>query len=222
METKNSNQRLQNLRRLQLARERAEKLNRLKNQNGSGQFSSRRGSLPPDSLNRRRNQFRNPNEVRRYNNLVQRNANPLQKAILKRQQMRRQQELRSRQKMNRPKMSSPRMKLGASSVSRNGDQYPSRYNRRLNQREREQYEAPSYDSPPNIMQDHYDREYSNFNSKSSKPKSFLTTVPMIRVPSLMFIHCRSKSLTMLILKWWLISTEILRKVANFIWSFCNI
>ena len=171
METKNTNQRLQNLRRLQLARERAEKLNRLKNQNASGQFSSRRGSLPPDTLNRRvqrRNQFRDPNEVRRYNNLVQRNANPLQKAILKRQQMRRQQELRSRQKMNRPKMNSPRMKLGASSVSRNGDQYPSRYNRRLSQRE--QYEAPSYDAPPNIMQNHYDREYSNtFNEPFPSP-----------------------------------------------------
>ena len=65
-------------------------------------------------------------------------------------------------------------------------------------------------------------EHSDFNSESSKSKSFLTTVPMIRVPSLMVIHCRSKSLAMLILKWWLISTEILRKVAHFIWSFCNI
>ena len=163
----NSNQRLNNLRRQQLAKSQASKLNRLKTRNNNGQFSSRRGSLPPDAANRRvqrRNQFRNPSDVRRYNNLVQRNANPLQKAILKRQQMKRQQQLRNRQKMNQS-----RMKIGASSVERYGEQYPPpRYNRRLSQRE--QYESPSYDSPPNAMQNHYDREYSNtFNEPFPSP-----------------------------------------------------
>ena len=163
-----SNKRINDLRRLQLAKSQASKLNRFKEPNPSGQFSSRRGSLPPDSFNRRaqrRNQFRNQSDVRRYNNLVHRNANPLQKAILKREQMKRQQQLRNRQKMN-----SSRMRIGASSVSRNGDQYPPpRYNRRLNQR-RDDYDAPSYDSPPNGMQNHYDREYSNtFNEPFPSP-----------------------------------------------------
>ena len=167
MET-NSKQRMNYLRRLQLAKSKAASLNRMKAQNNSGQFSSRRGTLPQDSVNRRiqrRNQFRKPSDVRGYNgnNRPQRNSNTLQKALLKRQQMRRQQHLRNRQKIN-----SSGMKIGASSVSRNGEQYPPRYNRRLNQRG--DYDAPSYDSPPNVMQNHYDREYSNtFNEPFPSP-----------------------------------------------------
>ena len=65
------------------------------------------------------------------------------------------------------KHSNSRMKQGATNIYGSGEQPSRRYTRRLNQGIDN---PPSYNSPPNVMQHHYDKEYSNtFNGPFPAP-----------------------------------------------------
>ena len=171
MET-TTNHRINNIRRLQTAQ--AANINRMKAQNHNSQFSSRRGSLNKNDIDRRvqrRNKFRNSPGVGGFNG-QQVHTNKMKQALIKRQQLKRRQQIYSQLKNRQNvKPGNPRMKLGASTIYGNGEQHqPSnRYTRRLNNRGGDH--PPSYDSPPNIMQNNYDREYSNtFNEPFPSPQ----------------------------------------------------
>jgi hypothetical protein len=180
MET-TTNHRINNIRRLQTAQ--AANLNRMKAQTHNSQFSSRRGSLNKNDINRRvqrRNKFRNASGIGglngqqvQSNKMQQAQSNQMQQALLKRQQLKRRHQLYSQlQNRQKVKPTNPRMKLGASTTYGNAElhQPSKRYTRRLNNRGGGDH-PPSYDSPPNIMQNHYDREYSNtFNEPFPSPQ----------------------------------------------------
>ena len=148
-------------RQVQFAQSQTSKLKLPNTSNNNHNFSSRRG-LIDNNINRRnnvrRNRFSSAVGATRYNNQPQNNAIRLKQALLRRQQIKRQQQKNSKFK-NRRKISSlnNRMKLAPSN----------RYTRKIDSR---RDDAPRYDSPPNIMQNHYDKEYSNtFNEPLRSP-----------------------------------------------------
>ena len=155
------NNRLGANRQVQLAQSQTSKLKLPNTNNNNHNFSSRRG-LIDNNFNRRnnvrRNRFSSAVGAGRYNNQPQNNAIRLKQALLRRQQIKRQQQKNSQFK-NRRKINSlnNRMKLAPSN----------RYTRKIDSR---RDDAPRYDSPPNIMQNHYDKEYSNtFNEPFRSP-----------------------------------------------------
>ena len=148
-------------RQVQFAQSQTSKLKLPNTSNNNHNFSSRRG-LIDNNVNRRnnvrRNRFSSAVGANRYNNQPQNNAIRLKQALLRRQQIKRQQQKNSQFK-NRRKINSlnNRMKLAPSN----------RYTRKIDSR---RDDAPRYDSPPNIMQNHYDKEYSStFNEPSRSP-----------------------------------------------------
>ena len=155
------NNRLGANRQVQFAQSQTSKLKLQNTNNNNHNFSSRRG-LIDNNVNRRnnvrRNRFSSAVGANRYNNQPPNNAIRLKQALLRRQQIKRQQQKNSQFK-NRRKINSlnTRMKLAPSN----------RYTRKIDSR---RDDAPRYDSPPNIMQNHYDKEYSStFNEPSRSP-----------------------------------------------------
>ena len=167
-----TNSRLANNRmRLQTAKAQAAKLNKLKAQMNDQQFSSRRGTIGKNinsGRSKRRNEFAGPGSGG-GSNRKHRNLNKTQQAFLKRQQQmrRRNQQLFRLKNQLKRKALNQRMKPGASTIYGSGEHPSNRYNRRLDTRG----DYPqNYNSPPNIMQNHYDREYSNtFNEPFPSP-----------------------------------------------------
>ena len=172
----NPNKKLNTLRRIQAIQSQSAERNRVKIQNNNRQFSSRRGTVgtnPVDRRNYRRKQFGKPVNLRGYNR-VQAQPNKIQQALITRQQRRQQLKRQQLQEQHsqldkwlKLKNSNPRMKPGASTIYGSGDQPSKRYTIRLNQGGDH---PPSYNSPPNVMQNHYDKEYSNtFNDPFPAP-----------------------------------------------------